>query len=107
MIPLDKQRAMDKVIGTGKTNWRVSIRHEDRETTYTCDALPTLTPMNALGEVLLKETWYDAEHVLLPLTLSIAAAGVLVGAQMGLHALVAVKRSLRSARMHSTRSRLV
>lgn len=52
MIPLDKQRAMDKVIGMGNTNWRVSIRHEGRETTYTRDASPTLTPMNALGEVL-------------------------------------------------------
>jgi len=34
------------------TNWRVSITHKDRESTYVRDASPTLSPMNALGEVL-------------------------------------------------------
>ena len=49
-----------------------------------------------IGEWFLEETWYDAKPVIMPLTISVMAAGVLVGAQMGLHALVAVGRSLAS-----------
>lgn len=49
-----------------------------------------------IGEWFLDDTWYDAKPVILPLTISVMAAGVLVGAQMGLHALVAVGRSLAS-----------
>ena len=49
-----------------------------------------------IGVFFLDDTWFDAQPVILPLTISVMAAGVLVGAQMGLHALVAVGRSLTS-----------
>lgn len=56
-----------------------------------------LIPVSRLwGPQLLGDTWRIAHPVLLPLTVSIVAAGVLAGAQMGLHAYVAVRRTLVS-----------
>lgn len=56
-----------------------------------------LIPVSRLwGPQLLGDTWRVAHPVLLPLTVSIVAAGVLAGAQMGLHAYVAVRRTLIS-----------
>ena len=56
-----------------------------------------LIPVSRLwGPQLLGDTWPFAQPVLFPLTVSIVAAGVLAGAQLGLHAYVAVRRTLAS-----------
>ena len=49
---------------------------------------------DSVGRELLGPTWEPAQSVLLPYTVSVMGAGLLGGAQMGLHALVAVRRSL-------------
>lgn len=49
---------------------------------------------DTVGRAALGDTWEPAQAVLLPYTLSVMAAGLLGGAQLGLHALVAVRRSL-------------
>lgn len=51
---------------------------------------------DAVGQSLLRDTWFEAKPVLLPTALAVAGSGALVGAQMGLHALVAVRRTLSS-----------
>ena len=49
---------------------------------------------DSVGSAALGDTWEPARTVLVPYTLSVMAAGVLGGAQLGLHALVAIRRSL-------------
>lgn len=49
---------------------------------------------DSVGRAVLGDTWEPAQTVLVPYTLSVMAAGLLGGAQLGLHALVAVRRSL-------------
>jgi O-antigen/teichoic acid export membrane protein len=50
---------------------------------------------DALGRLLLKEVWEPASHLILPVALSVTAAGVVAGATAGLRALGAARRSLR------------
>jgi hypothetical protein len=49
-----------------------------------------------VGEALLKRSWHPAHHVILPYTLVMAASGMLTAATVGLRAMAAAKRSLRS-----------
>ncbi len=49
-----------------------------------------------VGETILGPNWAAARHVLLPVTATWAALGVLTGAQLGLRALAAARRSLTS-----------
>jgi O-antigen/teichoic acid export membrane protein len=58
-------------------------------------ALLTLLP-DSLGREVLGESWGSASRLLLPTTLAVAALGVQMGAWMGLRALAAASRSLRS-----------
>ncbi|MFL6126880.1 hypothetical protein [Actinophytocola sp.] len=50
---------------------------------------------DSLGRLLLDEVWAPASHLILPVTLSVTAAGVVAGATAGLRALGAARRSLR------------
>jgi O-antigen/teichoic acid export membrane protein len=58
-------------------------------------ALLVLVP-DALGRLLLAEVWEPASHLILPVSLSVTAAGAIAGATAGLRALGAAKRSLRA-----------
>jgi O-antigen/teichoic acid export membrane protein len=49
-----------------------------------------------VGRALLGSTWDAAHDVILPLTVSIAAIGVIAGASAGMRSLAAAKRSLRA-----------
>ena len=51
---------------------------------------------DSLGRLLLDEVWAPASHLILPVSLSVTAAGVVAGATAGLRALGAAKRSLRA-----------
>jgi O-antigen/teichoic acid export membrane protein len=51
---------------------------------------------DSLGQEVLGESWGPASRLLLPTTLAVAALGVQMGAWMGLRALAAASRSLRS-----------
>jgi O-antigen/teichoic acid export membrane protein len=51
---------------------------------------------DAVGEALLKRSWQPAHHVILPYTAVMAASGMLTGATVGLRAMAAAKRSMRS-----------
>lgn len=64
-------------------------------TTTLIGTLLLLLP-NAVGEALLSETWTPARPVVLPLTVSMAAAGILSAALVGLRATGDARRSLRS-----------
>jgi O-antigen/teichoic acid export membrane protein len=57
-------------------------------------ALLVLVP-DALGRLLLAGVWEPATHLILPVSLSVTAAGVVAGAAAGLRALGAARRSLR------------
>lgn len=57
-------------------------------------ALLLLVP-DALGRLLLDEVWAPASHLILPVSLSVTAAGIVAGATAGLRALGAARRSLR------------
>lgn len=57
-------------------------------------ALLVLVP-DALGRLLLADVWAPATHLILPVSLSVTAAGVVAGATAGLRALGAARRSLR------------
>lgn len=57
-------------------------------------ALLLLVP-DALGRLMLADVWEPATHLILPVSLSVTAAGVVAGATAGLRALGAAKRSLR------------
>lgn len=50
---------------------------------------------DALGRLLLADVWAPATHLILPVSLSVTAAGVVAGAAAGLRALGAARRSLR------------
>ncbi|HYQ67218.1 hypothetical protein [Actinophytocola sp.] len=50
---------------------------------------------DALGRFLLNEVWAPASHLILPVSLSVTAAGIVAGATAGLRALGAARRSLR------------
>jgi O-antigen/teichoic acid export membrane protein len=49
----------------------------------------------SLGRLLLDDVWAPASHLILPVSLSVTAAGVIAGAAAGLRALGAARRSLR------------
>jgi O-antigen/teichoic acid export membrane protein len=51
---------------------------------------------NAAGEALLKRSWRPAHRVILPYTAVMAASGMLTAATVGLRAMAAAKRSMRS-----------
>ena len=55
-----------------------------------------------IGLLLLGETWATARHVILPVGVAQAAAGVQMGAVVGLRALATARRSLRARGMSST-----
>jgi O-antigen/teichoic acid export membrane protein len=50
----------------------------------------------SVGEALLKRSWEPAHHVILPYTAVMAASGMLTAGTVGLRAMAAAKRSLRS-----------
>jgi hypothetical protein len=50
---------------------------------------------DSLGRLLLADVWAPASHLILPVSLSVTAAGVVAGATAGLRALGAARRSLR------------
>ena len=50
----------------------------------------------SVGRLLLNEVWAPASHLILPVSLSVTAAGVVAGATAGLRALGAARRSLRA-----------
>ncbi|MBU6533601.1 hypothetical protein [Streptomyces mayonensis] len=50
---------------------------------------------NRLGELVLGDVWSGASELVLPVTLSVAGAGIGTGAAAGLRALAAARRSLR------------
>jgi hypothetical protein len=50
----------------------------------------------SVGHALLKRSWAPAHHVLLPYTAVMAASGMLTAATVGLRAMAAAKRSMRS-----------
>jgi O-antigen/teichoic acid export membrane protein len=50
---------------------------------------------DSVGRLLLDEVWEPASHLILPVSLSVTAAGVIAGATAGLRALGAARRSLR------------
>jgi hypothetical protein len=50
----------------------------------------------SIGEALLKRSWQPAHAVILPYTAVMAASGMLTAATVGLRAMAAAKRSLRS-----------
>jgi hypothetical protein len=58
-------------------------------------ALLTLLPAS-LGEALVGRSWSEARHVMIPLSLGMAGTGAVTGALVGLRALAAARRSLRS-----------
>ncbi|HEY3764108.1 MAG TPA: hypothetical protein VGL44_03035, partial [Gaiellales bacterium] len=49
-----------------------------------------------VGEALLKRSWHPAHRVILPYTAVMAASGMLTAATVGLRAMAAAKRSMRS-----------
>ena len=49
-----------------------------------------------VGQALLKRSWHPAHHVILPYTAVMAASGMLTAATVGLRAMAAARRSLRS-----------
>ena len=51
---------------------------------------------NSVGEALLRRSWRPAHHVILPYTAVMAASGMLTAATVGLRAMAAAKRSMRS-----------
>jgi O-antigen/teichoic acid export membrane protein len=51
---------------------------------------------DSVGRLLLNEVWAPASHLILPVSLSVTAAGVVAGATAGLRALGAARRSLRA-----------
>lgn len=51
---------------------------------------------NRLGDLLLGGVWHSSSHLIVPITFSVAGAGLGTGAAAGLRALGAAKRSLRS-----------
>jgi O-antigen/teichoic acid export membrane protein len=51
---------------------------------------------NSIGEALLKRSWHPAHRVILPYTAVMAASGMLTAATVGLRAMAASKRSMRS-----------
>lgn len=57
-------------------------------------ALLFLVP-DSFGRLLLAEVWDPATHLILPVSLSVTAAGIVAGATAGLRALGAARRSLR------------
>ncbi|CAM5315872.1 hypothetical protein [Streptomyces griseorubiginosus] len=50
---------------------------------------------NRLGDVLLGSVWHSSSHLIVPITFSVAGAGLGTGAAAGLRALGAARRSLR------------
>ena len=50
----------------------------------------------SLGEKLLGSSWVNADATILPLSLAMAATGAMTGAFVGLRALAAARRSLRT-----------
>jgi O-antigen/teichoic acid export membrane protein len=58
-------------------------------------ALLVLLP-DAVGRLALGDVWEPASHLILPVSLSVTAAGVVAGATAGLRALGAARRSLRA-----------
>lgn len=55
----------------------------------------TLLP-DPVGSAVLGQTWFDARPVVLPTAVAVAGSGALVGANLGLHALVEIRRTLSS-----------
>ena len=51
---------------------------------------------NSIGEALLQRSWQPAHDVILPYTAVMAASGMLTAATVGLRAMAAAKRSMRS-----------
>jgi O-antigen/teichoic acid export membrane protein len=51
---------------------------------------------DSIGEALLKRSWHPAHDVILPYTAVMAASGMLTAATVGLRAMAAAKRSMRS-----------
>lgn len=51
---------------------------------------------DSLGRRVLDQVWAPASHLILPVTLSVTAAGIIAGATAGLRALGAARRSLRA-----------
>lgn len=58
-------------------------------------ALLVLVP-DSVGRLLLDDVWAPATHLILPVSLSVTAAGVVAGATAGLRALGSARRSLRA-----------
>ncbi|TDV46887.1 hypothetical protein [Actinophytocola oryzae] len=56
---------------------------------------------DSLGRLLIADVWAPASHLILPVSLSVTAAGVITGAAAGLRALGAARRSLRSQLVQS------
>ncbi|WP_328752157.1 hypothetical protein OHT57_41795 [Streptomyces sp. NBC_00285] len=50
---------------------------------------------NRLGDLLLGDVWHSSSHLIVPITFSVAGAGLGTGAAAGLRALGAARRSLR------------
>ena len=51
---------------------------------------------DSIGQALLKQSWLPAHPVILPYTAVMAASGMLTAATVGLRAMAAAKRSMRS-----------
>jgi hypothetical protein len=63
---------------------------------FTCWGVFMYFAPNAVGEALLKRSWHPAHEVILPYTAVMAASGMLTAATVGLRAMAAARRSLRS-----------
>jgi len=64
--------------------------------TFVCWGVAMYLLPNSIGEALLKRSWDPAHSVILPYTAVMAASGMLTAATVGLRAMAAAKRSMRS-----------
>jgi O-antigen/teichoic acid export membrane protein len=64
--------------------------------TFVCWGVAMYLLPNSIGEALLKRSWNPAHSVILPYTAVMAASGMLTAATVGLRAMAAAKRSMRS-----------